>query len=409
MHNFRLWFYLVCSIVSSHAFAGAIAYPNGVSVTPIAVRSGTLSSTGTVIQSIEFQASKAANQSSYFTRAVEFSKPTTAQSIKQFGKRNALGIGLTVTTLAIGWALDSITKDLYSTPSVTNYCGAGVACYNVYGSAYGGSFDACTNNASACMSSPSQAPPKVQAYINTLSWQAGRVPFSCVLVGMQVNCTGANGYILQPITVNTNTRTASTPVTSTGVLASDTAISDILTPKLAPSALPKLHTDPVSGAVVNTQEVVNKATEVANEYERALNPSAVTQTAPTVNTGTALGTAIDSNASPLPSSQTASAFPDFCTWASTICNFVDWVKTLPPFDDATFTFASMIDEQEVEVSNYSSGMGSGSCPAPQSIMLMGNSIPFKFNSLCDFASLLSFFLLAGAYLGSIFILLGIKR
>lgn len=415
MHNFRKFLYFVCALIASNnIYAGAIAYSNGVSVTPISVRGATLSSSGHVIQSIEFQATKASNQSSYFTRAVQFNKPTTAQSIKAFGKRNALGLGLTAVTLAIGWSLDEITKDIY--PVANNGSSPAITCnpfYTVGGNAFGAG-QGCTpqsaivgwrNNCIAWGSSNHRSNP-VCNITPTFSSNGSSVSISPYTVtyldyGYPSTMTGMEASSITNASYNQPAIPAST------LPATDAQIADTLLPAISPSNLPKLHTDPLSGAVVNTQEVVDKATEVANEYDRAINPEHVPQTAPNTAPVTDLNTSVESNPQPNPTSQPLS-FPPFCDWASPVCDFIDWIKT--PFTDTeTFTLGSIVETKEIVESDYSSGLGQGTCPAPMVVTLMGNAVPFKFDSLCEIAGILKLLLVAGAYFASIYILLGIKR
>ena len=401
LHTLVLYTFLGL-ISSSKLFAQAQTYTliNGIKVEAVAVSSARIASNGEVLQGIQFRAQSGTTPPKFYERAVQFGKGTTGASIKNFAKGNAFQIGLSLGILGIGWAMDELTGQIYSTSPTTSTCGAGVACFNVFGGSYGGSHDSCTYDASQCMTSASQAPARVRARLNTLSYPAGRLPFTCNLYNpTTVQCIGSDGAH-EYATVNSNTR--STIVTSTipGTLATDTEIANQVIPQLAPSSLPKLHTDTNSGAVQKTQEVLNKATDVANQYARELNPESVNATAPTASPLPVFQEKSATDTLPSPS---ALSLPDFCTWASFLCD-----APIEP-TDSNWTVASMITEDEIELETYSSGLGSGSCPSPETFIVYGTSISYSYQPMCDLSAVVRIFVLIFAYLSSIYILLGIRK
>lgn len=122
-------------------------------------------------------------------------------------------------------------------------------------------------------------------------------------------------------------------------------------------------------------------------------------TAPSNNTGTV--------AQPAPSiSPTAIEFPVFCTWATKICEFVDWAKTDAPADTEKpdVPFEELGDEEVT----YDSGLGAGTCPPPATVSLMGGTHEMSFEPVCDLAAgarpfvLISASLLAGLMLLRVF-------
>ena len=94
------------------------------------------------------------------------------------------------------------------------------------------------------------------------------------------------------------------------------------------------------------------------------------------------------------------ALPDFCSWASSICEFTDWVKTEPqtPPDDGDI---------EVEKPNETMHVGilerlyidmPAQCPPDPLLEFMGAKIPFPMSVFCQFASMMKPLILLFAYI-----------
>jgi len=122
MHNFRLWSYLVFGLI----FSGSLQ-ANAI-VTPVGVNSASINSSGQVVAMQTFRAQYAGQPDSYYSRAVAYNKATTGKlaRARTFVKGNALNIGLVAGTLAIGYFLDQVTKDIYpnaqSLPTASQTC-----------------------------------------------------------------------------------------------------------------------------------------------------------------------------------------------------------------------------------------------------------------------------------------------
>jgi len=192
--------------------------------------------------------------------------------------------------------------------------------------------------------------------------------------------------------------TNSNPTTPSTV-ATDEEVATQVAPQLQPQALPKLHTDPVTGAVEENQAIVDKMTEIANEVAKLNDPANEPVTPP-------VATVSPTTSTPA----TGSDAPSFCIYASVVCDFIDWFKSDPEEPEGSnWTVAGMITEEEIEVQNYSSGLGGGSCPNPESFSVLGGTFEYSYQPICDLAGTARIFVLLFAYLSSIYILLGMKR
>lgn len=110
----------------------------------------------------------------------------------------------------------------------------------------------------------------------------------------------------------------------------------------------------------------------------------------------------DDNATPSP----VLSFPDFCTWASDVCDFLDMFKgevpdELPPKEVPYGTLSAIgLDEVDRFESRISFG---GQCPSSSFDMnIMGYQIskPIPYHHLCDFLMMIAPWLLAMTYLGT---------
>jgi len=117
MHNLRLWLYLVLGLIAApYAHAQSVTI-NGVPIEAIGAGKAYIQPDGSVVQGIGFKATPpGASQPSYYQRAVNYTKATVGGNIKQFAKFGAYSIAFSAILEGMGWALDEITKDIYSDP-----------------------------------------------------------------------------------------------------------------------------------------------------------------------------------------------------------------------------------------------------------------------------------------------------
>lgn len=102
----------------------------------------------------------------------------------------------------------------------------------------------------------------------------------------------------------------------------------------------------------------------------------------------------------LKTEQTGIELPPFCSWASKVCDFIDWVKTEPPEPP---------ESGEVDVQIPDSNMHEGilerlyinmpaQCPPDPILEFMGAKIPFPMSVFCQFAEMMKPLILLFAYI-----------
>jgi hypothetical protein len=108
-------------------------------------------------------------------------------------------------------------------------------------------------------------------------------------------------------------------------------------------------------------------------------------------------------------STTSTELPAFCSYATKLCDWLDWTQELPTTNENTKVD---VYTNDTEFTPYNVSFSS-SCPAPYSstISFFDSSFVFSFpfTPLCDFLTLLRPFVVGGAYLTSIYILSGIRK
>ncbi|PRH83165.1 hypothetical protein C6N40_03095 [Arenimonas caeni] len=105
-------------------------------------------------------------------------------------------------------------------------------------------------------------------------------------------------------------------------------------------------------------------------------------------------------------SPTALDFPNFCSWASVVCELADWLRLDTEGDDPDPEVP--VIEPDTSVS-WSSGFSGGSCPAPVSVEVMGADVDFSYQPLCDLAVYIKPIVLAAAALMAVLIIGGFRR
>lgn len=97
--------------------------------------------------------------------------------------------------------------------------------------------------------------------------------------------------------------------------------------------------------------------------------------------------------------------PPFCSWASKVCDFIDWFKDddlpkneLPPIDIKDLP----IDQSAADKKYYDA---KAQCPSPEKIALAFGTIDFDYTNICNFFTKIAPFIMASAYLTGAFIVL----
>lgn len=114
------------------------------------------------------------------------------------------------------------------------------------------------------------------------------------------------------------------------------------------------------------------------------------------------------NPNPTPQPQPVEIeFPVFCEWATTVCEFIDWMREEPPVDDAPELPVEDIEALRVP---WSSGLGAGSCPSVAPVALGDfGEVSFPVDVMCDLGNLLRPVVILLASLIAVFIIVGGAR
>ena len=157
--------------------------------------------------------------------------------------------------------------------------------------------------------------------------------------------------------------------------------------------------------------------DTINEIVNDINSDTNTQPNPTDNTTPNKDTDNNPNANPQTNPKTDQAkpkekddgggfeLPPFCSWASKVCDFIDWFKDddlpkneLPPIDIKDLP----IDQSAADKKYYDA---KAQCPPPEKIALAFGTIDFDYTNICNFFTKIAPFIMASAYLTGAFIVL----
>lgn len=428
MRMFASRFYLVLGLVLAAGLSNAQTAPsyfgyggNGVFVQ--AVQSKSAQQVGNeVVSQMQFRVSNGSAPTKYYDRAVSFNKGNYGGKVKHFVKGNAGVLATVGITLGVGMFLDYITGDLYgqeATPALT--CTAGVYESNLR------AFQACTLAAVVQHDKKLQ----LQQYLNLPSsyeqpyFEYFTLDYTTVSGGNTTyhykwnakyfwNGTGPydtcgagcnNPILYRPN--ETQSIASSADAQYTDAALADWWLQNAPTPEVVNAPL----NSPATGAALRDTTVAQAEKDLYNEI------------APTIGKGTMTAAPLappaydqqkapsyDEQNTPESGGSVNLEFPNFCSWASAVCSAIDWMRetpTAPP--NADFEFQDMITETTPEVVNYSAGLGSGSCPSPKSFSVLGNSLTYSYQPICDLADIARIFVILFAYLSSIYIVMGVKR
>ena len=102
--------------------------------------------------------------------------------------------------------------------------------------------------------------------------------------------------------------------------------------------------------------------------------------------------------------------PAFCSWATKVCDFIDWVKSDPrPADDGTLSESTKDYDWQSKANGSYVNFG-GSCPAPVQIPIsyMGAStdLTISYTPFCQFATMIKPAVILSAYIAGLMIISG---
>lgn len=164
----------------------------------------------------------------------------------------------------------------------------------------------------------------------------------------------------------------------------------------SPEVVNAILIDPVTGAPIRTQELV----DALNDLRRSLEAANGVETP-----GDDVLPSQDF-AEPQPSE---TSWPGFCDWATPVCDFIDWVKAEePPSERPEVPW----EEEPPVASSWTSGLGGGTCPPPVSFTVtvagVSASPEFDYTGLCSFATSMKPVILALAAIVAAMIIGGIR-
>lgn len=145
-----------------------------------------------------------------------------------------------------------------------------------------------------------------------------------------------------------------------------------------PSTVNSVLTDSQTGAVLLTPEIVSALNKLRRSLEDEFKASHAPDQPPS-----------SGGASP---PRSGTAWPSFCSWASVVCDFIDWVRSddflkkplVPP--DVPYV------DKLPQAKTWSSGLGEGACPSPTTLPIefsgYKTSVEISHQPFCDFAGLI---------------------
>jgi len=361
---------------------------SAVRVVPGTYGSGGLSAVTTIRVSTM---TAAANNSLFYDRAITFSKANLSGAARS---RLAAGVAsaaaLSGVIIAAGWAID------YLTGQVTNTASSTPSLCHIISRRGGTGLTSGSGPVNVLVCGPT---PEAFASLLRDTWQDNSYAYGDPFT-ISGNSLTASVYHYSNWSAVHHTTTwnlappASVPAPGTYTAASqaasaisDTALADRVA--TSPAAITEAIT--LTNGQPNAAIVPIPATlaEVQAAHRAATaNPLTVGQTEPVA------ATAANSAAAP-------STWPDFCVFAPTFCAWFG--------DEGSDDVDLPEKEIAVTASGWTSGLGSGTCPAPSTLTLSAWTGSVTYQPYCDLAALIRPLVLLSAALYAAFIIAGLRN
>lgn len=102
----------------------------------------------------------------------------------------------------------------------------------------------------------------------------------------------------------------------------------------------------------------------------------------------------------------AAEWPNFCSWAAIVCEFIDWMRAEPELPENP-----PIPLLDIDIPDYDSNLPSTvECPAPVVVTTqMWGSFELSYQPFCDLADYIRYGVLGIAYLFAAYIIIGVRR
>lgn len=367
------------TLCAGAVFAQAAPSVVPVNISPVGPAPGGLQTMAT------YSATGAGAANGYYSRPVLVSNSTLGALGRGLLRRAAPVAAMAALVEAAGWVIDELTGQVLSGPPVPTTVPPGGQYWqntfnsNTYPSAYAAAAAYSPNGVSihSCGTENASGVQSCQATVDHPTW--GK-PYTVTF--------GVNGI--------RNLGTEPFPLSHPGAQPAPVPDADIgqavaNNPALAAQALRN-----PDGSVNRNPDVMAEAQALAQELAAA-NPLPD----PTAEWDTG-----HQGGQPQPQSQTSLEFPNFCAWASKVCELADWLRD----DQTEFDQDNEVPEISPDLSvSWNSGFSGGSCPAPMVVDAMGTDVEFSYQPLCDAASYIRPIVLAGAALLCVFIIGGFRR
>lgn len=301
--------------------------------------------------------------------------PRVGQLAKGALKRVLPGVGWYMTAKGIidgaGWAIDELSKQVTSgSPQETLPPGQ---MYWKFGSRYFS--DAQSVCSVAVAVDPAWAPCTIISISETHAWFK--------------NATGSQNaairtFVASPGEIDWSSGNGVQPVT-------DHQLGELL--KQSPQVVNAVLIDPETGAPIMTPELAQALNDLRKSLEAANGLAPAPDLLPT-----------DDVTKTQPKE---SAWPDFCGWATTVCEWLDWTRSEgEPHKDLPET------ELQIDPAGWQSGVGGGMCPSPETftITVVGHQGQgqFDWQPACDFATTFKPWFITMCSIVAVFILAGLR-
>lgn len=366
------------TLCAGAVFAQAAPSVVPVNIAPVGPAPGGLQTMAT------YQATGAGAANGYYTRPVLVSNSTLGGLARGLLRRSVPVAAAIAAVEAAGWAIDELTRQVYAVPPTQpGMTELGMPVWS-------------TSSVAGCpcyVNSSAEALALVQSKDPTGGWTGVR-GFDGSANAWVDNTYGypAMFTLIAAYATQQYQRDASA-VPTPGVEPTPQQWGDLVAnnPALAQEALRN-----PDGSVNRNPDVMAGADALAQELAAA-NPLPD----PTAEWDTG-----QQGGQPQPQGQTSLEFPNFCAWASKVCELADWLRD----DQTEFDQDNEVPEISPDLSvSWNSGLSGGSCPAPMVVDAMGTDVEFSYQPLCDAASYIRPIVLAGAALLCVFIIGGFRR
>lgn len=336
-------------------------------------------------------------RTSFYQKAVNFTKADLGKAGKGLVKNIGIQAAFYAVILGIGYTIDSITGDIYADPGSPGANTTGKTLSNNY--AYTCPQTTIRAHADCVMGIIRGGTANPVSYASYSNYRSGTnnwtYRYAVTYVSGFVDINGF--YVIVSNYTPTNT-TVGAELSKNATIATDEQVGEAVLN--APHTWPDYMNTPGTNAVPLHPPVVAKIPEVRAQWyaDNNITPAPVTPE-PVVADPVAVSI----------SAPDATPVPLFCTWASTLCAWLNWTKeepSLPPVVDAPLPVAPIAQQ------TYISGFGGGVCPAPVpvSFSFMGDSVGFdiSYGPACTFANMIWYINIAAASILAAFILAGLR-